>query len=113
MYHEIREDGDPYSVSESEFRLQMKYLYDNNFHTITLPDFYQYRRENVLLPSNVIAITFDDGYANNFTKAFPILANYDFRATFFITTNLIKIQNGLSELQIFKLKKRQRWRMQK
>lgn len=100
MYHDICTEGDPYSVSESNFRHQMKFLYDNNFHTITLEDLYQNQKENILLPSKVIIITFDDGFANNYTKAFPILKQYDFRATFFITTNFIKLQTGLSRQQI-------------
>ena len=35
------------------------------------------------------AITFDDGYKNNFTYAYPLLQKYGFKATFFVTTDFI------------------------
>ena len=38
------------------------------------------------LPKNSIAITFDDGYIDNFTIAKPLLEKYDLPATFFITS---------------------------
>lgn len=42
------------------------------------------------LPDNAVAITFDDGYRNNLTLAAPILKEYGFPATFFITTGFLE-----------------------
>ena len=42
----------------------------------------------VPLPAKPIIITFDDGYRDAFTDAFPLLHKYDFVATFFIITRL-------------------------
>src|SRR5256885_8008899 len=36
-----------------------------------------------------LAVTFDDGYENNFSHALPILQRYGLHAVFFLTTNLI------------------------
>ncbi|WP_298235073.1 polysaccharide deacetylase family protein [uncultured Azohydromonas sp.] len=41
------------------------------------------------LPARALAITFDDGYADNYEVALPILVRHGFRATFFITTSVL------------------------
>jgi len=44
------------------------------------------------LPENSLWITFDDGYMDNYTNAYPILRKYKLPATFFITTGYINRQ---------------------
>ena len=39
------------------------------------------------LPKKSIAITFDDGYEDNFTNAFPILKKYKVKATIYIVVD--------------------------
>lgn len=41
------------------------------------------------LPSNAVAITFDDGYADNYTVALPILKKHGLNATFFVATGFL------------------------
>jgi peptidoglycan/xylan/chitin deacetylase (PgdA/CDA1 family) len=41
------------------------------------------------LPPNALAITFDDGYRNNFAYAYPSLKQHRLTATFFLTTNFV------------------------
>lgn len=41
-------------------------------------------------PSRAIAITFDDGYRNNFEVAMPILQKHGLPATFFVATGFLK-----------------------
>lgn len=37
-----------------------------------------------------IALTFDDGWYDNYTEAFPLLKRFGFRATFYVTTGQIR-----------------------
>lgn len=46
------------------------------------------------LPAYSVLITFDDGYENNYTEAFPILQRYGVSAVFFLTTSLIGRQDA-------------------
>lgn len=63
------------------------------------------------LPERAVAVTFDDGYENNFTQAVPILKKYDIPATFYLTTGFIGSEKlmwtDLLEAALFAEKSRQ------
>ena len=42
-----------------------------------------------ILPPNPVAITFDDGYHDNYDLAFPLLGEYQYKAAFFLNTGFI------------------------
>ena len=49
---------------------------------------------------NAVYITFDDGYEDNYTYAFPLMKKYNIKATIFIITDLIGEKGYLNENQI-------------
>ena len=102
MYHSISyEKGNTLRIPKETFREQMKYLKDNNYTTLTLDDLYSYMKTNKNLPKKSIVITFDDGYNDNYTNAYPILKEFNLKATVFVITNAIdKNKNYLTSNEI-------------
>jgi peptidoglycan/xylan/chitin deacetylase (PgdA/CDA1 family) len=68
-------------VKPAEFEKQIKYLSDNNWTFFTMSELIENKNN---LPEKSIAITFDDGYEDNFTNAFPILKKYNAKATIYL-----------------------------
>jgi len=85
VYHRVTtlsSDPEMLSVTPENFRAQMHYL-KNNVSLVSFAEDWT----NVLKPA--IAITFDDGYADNALEALPILEEVRVPATFFVTTGAI------------------------
>lgn len=70
-------------VKPSEFEKQLIWLKKNGFKSFTLSELVNL--ENI--PEKSVVLTFDDGYEDNFTNAFPLLQKYDFKATIYIVLN--------------------------
>lgn len=94
MYHSI---GSQYHcsicVSEKQFKEQMDWLYDNGYNTLNLDQFYDALSDGAGLPEKPVMITFDDGFADNYRVAWPILRQHGFNATFFIVTGQVNPYN--------------------
>ena len=60
-------------VSTDNFRKQVKYLIDNGWKTLTFSELHEIYKKNEPLPEKAVLITFDDGYQNNYTEAYPVL----------------------------------------
>lgn len=71
------------------FDAEMKYLGDAGYHIVSLGDLENFFRDGTPLPIHPIVISFDDGWSDQYTYAFPILEKYHYTATFFVFTNPI------------------------
>lgn len=90
MYHSIGYDTDTsLHVSPDNFHKQVKYLVDKGYNVIPLEKLIKGIKNKKKFPHNTVVITFDDGYRNNFTEAFPILAKYKLPATIFIVSGYV------------------------
>lgn len=88
-YHKVDDMSIALSVSPVDFDKQMAYLGAKGYHTIT-PDQLADNLENgAQLPEKPLLITFDDGYADNYKNAYPILKRYGFKATIFVVTDFL------------------------
>ncbi len=87
MYHSVYPDA-PYAnrlaVSTQTFERQMAFLRRHRYNVIPLSQLAALVREGRRLPLGTVAITFDDGYKDNFTYAFAVLKKYAIPATVFI-----------------------------
>ncbi|MDI6736608.1 MAG: polysaccharide deacetylase family protein [bacterium] len=86
-------------VSAKKFRQQMAYLKKHGVTSVTFKEL-----KNGVLPDKPVIITFDDGRENNYTEAFPILKEYNFKACMFLPTQKCEISiEQLKEMQIYGL----------
>lgn len=88
-YHSIDDSGSLPAVSPSCFFQQMKYLKEKNYNTLTLTEYCQVLLANQSFPPRSVVITFDDGFENNYSVAYPILKGFGFKATIFLATDYI------------------------
>ncbi|SFI09357.1 polysaccharide deacetylase family protein [Selenomonas caprae] len=89
-YHQINDrDENALTVHTDQFETQMKYLADNGYHTITPDEMISAWDEGRPLPDKPVIITFDDGYADNYRNAFPILEKYNLRGTIFLISDYV------------------------
>ncbi|ATC96095.1 polysaccharide deacetylase family protein [Pseudoalteromonas tunicata] len=77
------------SISAEDFEAHLQYLVTNEFKIISLPALINALQSKQLLPPKTIAITFDDGYTNNYTSAAPLLEKYQLPYTIFVNPKLI------------------------
>ncbi len=92
MYHYVRVNPDPadrigfgLSASPQDFAAQMAFLAERGYETVLLHDLAGEEAKR----GNAVAITFDDGYADAYDVAYPILRRYGFKATFYVITGLV------------------------
>ncbi len=95
IYHHVAEDTPRVSsVSPSEFREHLSYLRDNNFQVISLDVLIDQLKTGKPIADNAVVITFDDSYENNFTTAHPILQEFGYPYTIFISPGAIDQRIG-------------------
>lgn len=80
---------DALSVAPDKFEAQMQYLAQNGYTPITLDTLYGIFNKQTTSPAKPVVLTFDDGYIDFYTNAFPILRRFGFHAVSFIPTGLM------------------------
>jgi peptidoglycan/xylan/chitin deacetylase (PgdA/CDA1 family) len=77
------------AVTPENFDAEMKYLGDAGYHVVRFSDLEAHFASSTPLPQKPIILSFDDGWADQFTYALPVLTKYNYPATFFVFTNAI------------------------
>jgi peptidoglycan/xylan/chitin deacetylase (PgdA/CDA1 family) len=104
MYHELELPGrrlcqsEPgyvrYILNQEAFCTQMEWLKNSGFRGLSVSEALRYPQK----PS--IAITFDDGCETDLIAAAPVLREYGFRATFYLTSGFLGTPGYLSADQV-------------
>lgn len=76
-------------TSPEEFARQMAYLKANGYTVLSLEELVRDLRSSVPLGDKNIVLTFDDGFANQFKNALPVLVANKYPATFFLITGFV------------------------
>jgi peptidoglycan/xylan/chitin deacetylase (PgdA/CDA1 family) len=111
MYHEVSDDTErrkrtrhtnpAYSLSVEQFREQMQYIHDNGYRTWSLNELLDTKSHT---QQKSVTLTFDDGWQNNHTHAFPILEEFGLTATIFVITDFVSQPNYLDCEQLREMK---------
>lgn len=99
MYHYVSAppaDADVYrrdlSVTPAQFESHLAYLSAAGYHTITLDDLLDALAQGKPLPPKPVILTFDDGYEDNYTVAFPLLRAHGMIGHFSILTDVVNAE---------------------
>lgn len=97
MYHHIQsrdaataDKQTNLTVYTDVFQSQMQYLKSKGYNTVTMNDLVNFFDSGTLISGKSVLITFDDGYQDFYTDAYPILSGLGLHATMFVPTGLIQ-----------------------
>tara|TARA_R110002072_G_scaffold4663_7_gene32579 strand:+ start:21790 stop:22920 length:1131 start_codon:yes stop_codon:yes gene_type:complete len=90
IYHHVS-DSTPRSTSltPQELRTQLEYLRDNQFEVWPLDRLLSAIKNRTTMPERVAVLTFDDAYESIYTTGFPMLQEFGFPMTLFVSTQPI------------------------
>lgn len=110
LYHYISHNPFPQdtvrtglSTTPQIFEKQLLTLIQYGYTTISLDELFQSLITKTALPQKPVVLTFDDGYEDFYTNAYPLLRKYNMKATQFIPTGLIGKPNYMTWDQITEL----------
>jgi len=97
-YHEVRPDreDDPLNVDPTVFRQHIRELKKAGYKFIDVNDLRLYKMGMAELPEKAALIAFDDGYADNYNYAYPILLDEQVPGTFFVVSSTVGKDNRMT-----------------
>jgi len=92
-YHRVAPTGSdalrPWRLTPEEFDAQLRWLHDAGYRSVGVDDWRAWVDHDVPLPRQSVAITFDDGYVDFQTHAWPLLQKYGFTAQVYLVAGAI------------------------
>jgi hypothetical protein len=83
--------GDRVSLEPADFERQLAYLARQGYRSLFISEVHRVLtgKERLKPAEKGVALTFDDGYADNWIAVFPLLKKYGMKATLFVSTAFI------------------------
>lgn len=97
-------------VSPSRFRRQIDALAAAGYHAVTLAQVWRHWHHGGKLPRKPVVVSFDDGYANQYTAAFPVLRRHGWPGVLNLQLDRVGVAGGLSRTRVRALLKA-RWEL--
>lgn len=99
--HEVSDKpNDNLAISPANFHKLVKELKDKGFQFIDSNDVSAIIKGTMEQPKKAVFLSFDDGYEDNYTNAFPILKEESVKATFFLVSGSIGTNNRMTVAQL-------------
>ncbi len=93
MYHSVSEHAQPrfrkFALAPALFAEQMAYLAQHHYTTLTVSQYVALQNSGTALPEAVVVLTFDDGFADFYSEAWPVLKEHGFGATLYVATAFV------------------------
>jgi peptidoglycan/xylan/chitin deacetylase (PgdA/CDA1 family) len=106
-YHYVRVNPDPrdklgfnLSVTPDDFNAQMDWLQANGYHPVDFGDLRAYFENQRPLPARPVVLTFDDGYDDFYTAAFPVLQAHGFKAVSYVVPGFLDRPRYMTTSQV-------------
>ncbi|MDH5654564.1 MAG: polysaccharide deacetylase family protein [Spirochaetia bacterium] len=112
-YHSVYSDKtaekleDPFVIGKTAFKAQIEFLKKNKYKSISLQEFYDFLngKKYFYPPFKPILITFDDGWKNFYTNAYPVLNQNHYAAVLFIYPSATGYSEFLNWKELQKIKR--------
>jgi len=88
------------SVTPENFSHQMAWLQANGYHPIDFDDLRAYFLGQSPLPAKPVILTFDDGYRDLYTTAYPVLRAHNFKAVAYLVSGFLGAPNNVTRQQV-------------
>ena len=81
-------------ITVENFEEHLRYFKEHNYKTLTMDEFYKWKKGEINLPYKSVLITFDDGFLSNYEYAFPLLKEYGMNATVFVVGSFVEVSEN-------------------
>lgn len=89
MYHHVSKADRELNVSPDLFEDQLRELVQRGWKTLSGDEFLHFMEHKEEKPKKCVLLTFDDGFADNYVFAYPVLKKLGLKAMMFVATDFI------------------------